>query len=268
MTYDPTNKIPPFPTRAKDLEPAFQRFDTLVTPQRLKDEYLFGIPLKSRLTGQEMKDETLKSFIVRAISIVEHDTRISVSPVEYQERFDYTIKDYYSYNFIQLNHWPVLQVVSFKAKFPNSIDFIQYPNDWVAVYNESGTFQITPTTGFLTTFFLTNDATYIPLVLNARAEWPQLWELTYTAGFDNDKLPAIVNDLIGHIAALRAMELMSSVLFPYMGYGLGIDGASQSISTAGPQFFSERIASSKETILDLTDKVKRYYNRKLLLGVL
>jgi hypothetical protein len=261
MSFDPTNKIAPFPERAVDLESGFARYEPLVTPQKLKDQYLFGIPLKSKLTGQELSDDTLKDFITRAVSEAEHTLRISISPVKYQDRYDYILKDYLEFNYIQLNHWPVLQIESFKAKFPNAVDFIQYPKEWISLYGEAGVFQITPTTGMLTTFFLTNDASYIPLLLGGRMNWPQLFEITYVCGFELDKLPALINELIGTIAMVKALELLTSVIFPVLSYSIGIDGVSQGVVTPGPQFFSERIARAEEKVLKLTDIIKRYYNK-------
>lgn len=266
--FDPTPKLPPFPERAKSVEPGFTRFEILIDVKKLKEDYLFGIPLKSALTEEEIKNDTLKRYIIRAISEIEHELKINISPVKYEDRYDYNLWDYQKYNFIQLNHWPVLQVESVKAKYPNAVDFIQFPNDWVSIYNEFGIMQLTPTNGNITQFFLTNDASYIPLLLGSRAQWPQLWQITYTSGFEKDKIPAAINDLIGYTAGLKALTQLSTVIFPIQSYGIGIDGLSQSIGTPGPEFLLPRIQDMKEQQAKLMDIVKRYYNKSLHLGVL
>jgi len=268
MSYDPTDRLPPFPERSTDVEPGFERFESFLMVDRLKSDYLFGIPLKSALTQETIQDETLTRFIVRATSLVEHELKINITPVKYEDRYDYNLWDYQKYNYIQLNHWPVLQIESVKGKYPNAIDFIQYPKEWISLYGEFGMFQLTPTNGNITQFFLTNDATYIPLLLGSRAQWPQLWQVTYVAGFENDKIPACINDLIGTAAALDALNTLAPVLFPYTGYGIGLDGVSQSIATMGPQWLAARIAELKEKYAHLLDAARSYYNKRILVSAI
>ncbi len=265
MSFEPTPKLPPFPERSVDVEAGWQRYEPLVSPQDLKEQFLFGIPLKSSLNNEELSDKTLKSFITRAVSYAEHKIKIPISPVKFQDRYDYNLWDYQKYNYLQLNHWPVIQIESVKGKYPNAVDFITFPMEWISLYNETGVFQLTPTNGQITQFFLTNDATYIPLLLGSRAQWPQLWQITYVAGFELDKIPAIVNEYIGLVASIKIMELLTSVIFPYGSYGIGIDGTSQSVSTPGPALLENRIAQANERAMDLMDTIKRYYNRQLLL---
>lgn len=264
MSFDPTPTLPAFPERAKDVEPGFERFEPLVTVAVLKSDYLFGIPLKSALTNETIKDETLLNFITRAVSSVEHELKINVSPVLYEDRYDYNLWDYQKYNYIQLNHWPVIRVEAMKGKYPNSIDFIQFPQEWISLYNEFGLLQLTPTNGQITQFFLTNDATYLPLLLGSRSQWPQLWQITYLSGFEQDKIPAMINDLVGVKAAIMALTMLAPVIFPYTGYGLGIDGTSQSVSTMGPQWLAMRIDELKQRYEEIKDAAKRYYNKAFL----
>lgn len=268
MSFDPTPKLPPFPERSIDVEPGFERFEAMIDVERLKSDFLFGIPLKSTLTGETIKDETLNRYIIRGVSIVEHDLKINISPVKYQDRYDYNLWDFQQYNYIQLNHWPVLQIESIKGKYPNSVDFIQYPSEWISCYNEFGLLQLTPTNGQITQFFITNDAAYLPLILGSRARWPQLWQVTYTSGFDNDKIPALINDIIGTAAAIDALNALAPVLFPYMGYGIGIDGVSQSISAAGPTWLQARIMDLKEKYEKMIDIAKRYYNKRIMVSAI
>ena len=268
QNFDPTPKLPPFPERSVSVEKGLTRFETLVTPDLLKADFLFGIPLKSNLTKQELSNDTLRRYIIRAVSRLETELKINISPVKYTDRYDYNLWDYQKYNFIQINHWPILQVESFRGKYPNAVDFIQFPQEWLSVYNEFGMFQLTPTNGAITQFFLTNDATYLPLLLGSRAQWPQLWEITYTSGFENDKIPAMINNLIAQNAALQALRILNPILFPYTSYGIGIDGTSQSVGGPGPQLFTERINEIKEDYAELMSIAKSYWNRRLLMSAL
>ncbi len=269
MSFDPTTIVKPFPPRADvgGLEPGFTRLESLVDPVKLRRQYLFGMKLKSTITNQELSDDDLKDFITRAISRIEHEARIAISPVKYLERFDYNIWDYTKFNWIQLNHWPVLQIESVMAKYPNTEAFIQYPAEWISCYNETGTFQMVPTQGAITQFLITNDASLLPLVLGGRANWPQLWQVAYTSGFEQDKTPAFINDLIGLYATIPILEMLNSITF-LGSYGIGIDGVSQSVSLPGPGWLDGRINQLNERAAASLDTIKRFYNNKLIVGVL
>lgn len=265
-TFEPTELVNPFPSRG-EVEPGFQRLETLMTPQMLKEQYLFGIPLKSQLTGEEMSDDTLKAFIVRAVSQIEHEAHLQISPVKFTDKYDYNIWDYTKFNFIQLDHWPVLQIESFKAKYPHQSDFIQYPEEWITVYNEFGIFQLTPTNGSISQFLITHDASLLPLVLGGRASWPQLWQVVYIAGFKNDEIPAIINELIAYYAALNVLEQMD-VNFFFGSYSIGLDGASQSVGLPGPGWLKSRIDGVKEKAAKHLDSIKRFYNHNIYISSL
>jgi hypothetical protein len=260
-TFNPTDEVNPFPPRG-EVEPGFVRLEPLMTAEILKSDYLFGIPLESTLTGETMSDETLNRFVVRAVSQIEHEAKIQISPVKFTDKFDYNIWDYTRFNWIQLDHWPVLQIESFKAKYPHQSDFIQYPEEWISVYNEFGVFQLTPTNGSISQFLITHDASLLPLVLGGRARWPQLWQVVYVAGFKNDEIPAIINELVGMYAAISVLEQFDINLF-LGGYSLGLDGASQSVSLPGPGWLQTRISSLKERAAKHLDTIKRFYHHQL-----
>lgn len=264
--FNPSDPVNPFPPRG-EVDPSFTRLESLITPDRLKKEYLFGIPLKSTITEDELDEEALKNFITRAISRVEHEARIQVSPVKFTDKYDYNIWDYQKFNFIQLDHWPILQIESFKAKYPHTQDFIQYPEEWFTIYNEFGVFQLTPTNGSIAQFLITHDASLLPIVLGGRANWPQLWQVTYTAGFKRDQMPAIINELISIYAALNVLEQLDTVVF-LGSYGIGIDGVSQSVSLPGPGWLAGRIDSLNKKAESLLDSIKRYYQHNIYLSSL
>jgi len=269
-SFIPVDKIASFPERAQGnaLESGLTRFESLITPDIMRQDYLFGLKLESALTNQAISDETLQRYINRAISNVEIELKINVNPVKYTDRYDYNLWDYQKYNYIQLNHWPVVQIESIKAKYPNAVDFIQFPSDWISLYNEFGLLQLTPTNGNITQFFLTNDATYIPLILGSRSNWPQLWQVTYTSGFINDRLPAVINNLIAQNATLQILRLLNPVLFPFNSYGISLDGVSQSVGGPGPQLLTERINETKEEYAKLMNDAKRYWNKNILISSL
>jgi len=265
MSFDPTPVIKPFPPRAIDVEPGFVRLESLVTPKELRETYLFGLPLQSVLTRAKMDDPALQKFITRAVSRVEHEARIQVSPVKFTDRHDYNIFDYQKWNFIQLNHWPILQVESFRGEFPFTDDFIEFPTDWVSCQNETGIIQMVPKHGTFSQFLITRDASLLPLILGGRAKWPQLWAVTYTAGFELDKIPAVVNELVATFATIEVLRILNRVLF-IGSHSIGIDGVSQSTSLPSPGWLSNDIKDMDTKAKELTDRIKRFYNHQILVS--
>lgn len=270
MSFDPTAPVKPFPPRAVDpqgLEPGFTRLEPLITVQGLQDTYLFGIPLASVLTRAKMKTEAIQTFITRAISKAEHVVKIPISPVKFQEFHDYNLFDYQKWDFVQLNHWPILQVESFRGQYPFTDQFIEFPTDWISCYNEFGYIQLVPKNGSFSQFLITRDASLLPLILGGRMRWPQLWEITYTAGFEQDKIPGIINDLIGTYAAIEVLRLVNRVLF-VGSHGISIDGVSQSMGLPSPGWLAGEIKSMEEKAKELADTIKRFYNKQILISAI
>jgi len=265
MAFDPTPVIKPFPPRAVDEEPGFSRLEPLVTPKELRETYLFGLPLRSVMTRQEMQDPAIQKFITRAVSRVEHEARIQVSPVKFADRHDYDLFDYQKWNFLQLNHWPILQVESFRGEYPFTSEFIEFPTDWIVTQNETGIIQLVPKNGTFSQFLITRDASLLPLILGGRMHWPQLWVVTYVAGFELDKIPAIINELVGTYATIEVLRTLNRVLF-LGSHSIGIDGVSQSTTLPSPGWLAGDIKDLEEKAKELVDKVRRYYNHNIILS--
>jgi hypothetical protein len=109
---------------------------------------------------------------------------------------------------------------------------------------------------------------------------PNLWRITYNAGFEDGKVPHMINQAIGLMAAIQAMALGGIQVF---GPGLSsesisLDGLSQSISTtvnAQHAAYSPVIAEYKELLYGKDDKdtngilfVLRYYYKGEMMGII
>jgi hypothetical protein len=60
----------------------------------------------------------------------------------------------------------VLQVESFNAQYPISVDAIVFPTDWIVVQNETGSIQMVPRTGSFSQFLVARDASLLPLFVS------------------------------------------------------------------------------------------------------
>jgi hypothetical protein len=268
VSFDPTTKVPQFPPRG-EADPAVTRLVGILDFEKFKRQYLFGLRLKDTKTNQELTPDDLKDFIANAISRIEHEARIDISPVKYTDLLDYNPYDYRKFCFLQLNHWPVIQVQSVKAQFPGSTDYLQFPTEWIVCQNESGLLQIAPRSGIPSQIAITNGSGLMPLIVmgSGAGRWPQLFEVVYTAGFDYDKIPAIMRDLIGLYASISVLELLDTSY--YQGsYSIGIDGASQSVGLPGPGWLQSRIQQNQARADKLLDVIKHAYNHSLLFSSL
>jgi hypothetical protein len=124
---NPTHNYPQGATKLTGAGAAgFSRVDPWMTPDRLKNEFLFGIPLVSLLTGQTLTDIAIKNIIRRAAADVELKCKIDIFPVQrvHREDFDRT-KYLQGWNQLQLpfGNLKSLEEVSIRAN--NSLSFNQ-----------------------------------------------------------------------------------------------------------------------------------------------
>jgi hypothetical protein len=261
-------------------EPGFVRTEPLIDAQRLKDEFLFGVPLQSSLTEEKLPMRVLDSAIRKAVGDVETSVHIAVSPIRLEDRFDFERADDLSFGTRQLTRWPVLQVEHLRALWPGRNDVlsqfgqensgeVDYPTSWVSLQGDSGLIRVVPNTGSIVAAdasFLSSSA-YRSIVLGGLKSWPNMWRITYVSGFRHDHVPVIVNDLIGTLAALKILGMMGPAVFPVNGQAIGIDGMSQSTSTAGPQWLAGRCAELTADRDRLVLQMKSYYGTDLVWSV-
>ena len=273
ITLTPPQTV--FPLDAvEELQPAVTRFATLPDATSVKDNQLFGIPLKSSLTGQTLPDSAITSAINAAISELEHTLDISITPVEYVERHDY-IGDIFqwSYNYTKLHHSPIQTVKKVEIVFANDTPaqrpLIDFPLEFVYVQGQEGTIQLIPALGtntpgyFLTAFSGTQYAALMAAL--SAGSFPGGVRVRYIAGFEKDKVPAGMSKLIEIMAAIQILSLLGPVAFPYNSIGVSIDGVSQSTGSAGVRHFVERIESLEKERDRMLDAMKSYYQKRLLL---
>jgi hypothetical protein len=275
--YDPKSTQPSFPpagTGGHDIEPGFLRFLTLPSAQTVKDNQLFGIPLRSALTKETLKDATIEKAIVKAISEIEHTLKLFISPVTIkQERHNYSWDNfYYQFGFLQLNHRPILEVQKLEVSIPSAFDnenLVEWPSAWIKPYNEHGTLQLVPLTGSGSILVTqVGSGASFPVRLFNADNYPQFWAVTYRVGFENDKVPAMIVELIEILTAIDILSLIGPVAFPYNSYSINLDGLGQAVSTPGPQWFVGRLEQLNKRKDELMDAAKSYYELGISMSVL
>jgi len=245
-------------------EAAFTRTEPLVTPEDIKTRYLFGIDLTDD-KGNELPEKTIQHAINTAVSYLEHKLDIIILPTTFKEKYDYRQQDYTNFNFLQLKKRPLCSVESLKAKFPNNVDLVNYPEEWITIEKEASQVQLVPVEGSFSGVIVTQGGSYVPLLYGTKDHWPHLFEIEYTAGFDNDCIPVVLNDMIGMQASIRLFEILGDIVL-----GPGVASESVNLDAAGVSkgltasamysAFSARIESYKKQMDDYVKTVKKYYN--------
>jgi hypothetical protein len=239
---------------------SFTRTQPLITVKQLKERYLFGIDLKDE-QGNELPDPVIQHYIDSAVSFLEHKLDIIIFPTDFEEQYDYRAVDYTNFNFLQLKKRPVSEVTELKAKFPNNVDLVEYPLQWIVLEKEAGHVQLSPVEGTFSGLIITQGGSYIPLIYGSREYWPHLFRIKYKAGFEPDCIPTIINEMIGLQAAIRLFDIFGDLLLGpgIVNENVSIDAASvgKSKNVSG---FSVRIESYRKSLTDYVDTVKKYYS--------
>lgn len=261
-----------FPLRSTgEVEPKVGRYCPISTPADLKKRKLFGIPLCSSLTGEEIEDDSIQFYIDAAISELEHMLDLHITPVRFREKHDYKRHEFtWNYNYLKVDHPNILQVHKLELSFSNDTNvngFIQFPLEHVHVMPQEGVVQLVPAfgtslSGFLLSAF--SGTQFHALRATGITDFPGGCRIEYTAGFNLDKVPVAICEAIETIAAIALLSELGPVIFPQNSTSIGIDGVSQSVSTMGPNFLSKRIEDLEKQRDRSIDALKGYYQRRFL----
>lgn len=262
-----TPEISPFPVWSVEVDDSVTRYEHIPTPESVKCNFLFGVPLVSSLTGDTLQDKTIQHYINASISEVEHEFDLYVTPTKFSEKLDYDKEMFVkSYSFIQLKHSNVLNIESFTLTFSNEEDtkVVDFPMEFVHVMPQEGVIQLVPAfgntfSGFLLSAF--SGTQFHAIRAMGFTNFPGGIRVIYTAGFAKDQIPSIIVDLIEAMAAHKILSLMGPVLFPHSSVGISIDGVSQSTGNPGPNFFQSRLKELEGHIEKAKIAVKGYYQK-------
>lgn len=270
MTTTPIN---PFPAWATSQNPSITRYSGLPTPASLKASALFGIPLRSYLTGETITDAALQTYIDQATSELEHTLDLYIAPVTFEEKHDYNRHlQFWSFGYLKVDHSPILYVEKYQLTFNNAVGggapMINVPMEYIHVQPQEGTIQLVPAnsqsvTGFIASLY--SGLGYHAIASSGVANWPGGIYVKYTCGFPPGQVPALLVGLIENMAAYKMLSIMGPILFPYNSTSIGIDGTSQSVGTMGPAFLQNRLKDMDKMIQTQMEAAKGYYQKRFLL---
>lgn len=233
----------------------------ILTVSDLKDRYFFGIDLTDP-EGKPFTEATFQHYIMTAVRWFETQLDIPIVPTTFVERHDYYRADWNQYMMLLLDNYPVIRVESFGVQWPGS-SRVGYPLEWLNVVPDSGQITVVPTTG---TFMDISVGAHSQL-FDSGVDWvPNVYDVTYSAGFEIGRVPQDIVDVIGLFASLGPFNVFGDIVAGsgLQSVSLSMDGLSQSVATTNSSTnagFGARIIQYLKQIKDQLPQLKRRYKR-------
>jgi len=243
-------------------------FTPLLSPEELKDIYLFGIPLTDK-NGVSISDETIKYYIAAAQEQLENYLALKFKKQVYVETLSFTAEHFYNWAYLRVTY-PVVYPILLEG-FLNTTKQTTYPKEWLSCKTSiDGTLYhrnlyIVPAGN---SSQLTQQQLFTGIIPNLSylglARIPNYWSVTYISGFA--VVPRQLIDIVGKLAALNIFRISGDLVVSagIGSFSLSIDGLSQSQSIKA---FDSRIQA---TLTDLTQRLlpeARDYYKGILFSV-
>lgn len=266
-----------YPENAISPGDSWSELEPLITPEKVKQLHLFGIPLVSGMrdpvTGKNdiFPMTQMAEHIDYAVAQAELETGLTIFPRKYDKSIPFDPQEYQSYGYMQLPYRPIHSIEEVSIKIANNAKLWTVPLEWIATSNLVwGQLNIL-TVGLLGVVTESGNAQPIPdvagnaLLLNALfgsgGSWiPEFWRIKLTAGFPDGKMPKVLNDLIGTMTAIEVLSLIATTFARNNSQSLSVGGLSESTGGLGPRLFDDRIEMLEKKKKKLISRLKNFYN--------
>lgn len=241
----------------------------VMSPQELLALYFYGIDIRSK-DGSQLSDEAIRYQIKTSQEEVEKFLEVRLSIKFIEQTLDYYRDDYWNKFPILRTKLPVKKPLSLIGAL-NGIEQIRYPADWLNVKKDSEgnmykKIHVVPIGSMMGSSgsVILSGITAMYGITAFNNDIPNYFTVQYLTGWDSDKLPFDIIDLVGKYAAIRLLQQLGDLV---LGAGissisLGVDGLSQSISStksASSSAYSARINAYLKDIEVYSQKLKNYY---------
>lgn len=234
----------------------------LISADEVKENYLFGLDLTND-AGEPIPNSVYEFYIKSAVSWMETRLDIKILPTVIDlEEHDFYIRDYESYLLLQLDHVPVLDVTKISLVLPNNISVLDYQKDWQYSLKEAGQINIIPGGSAL---LLGTSGAWLPFVYGRAKHIPNVFHVTYTAGFAKGKVPGVLVDAVGMYASFGPLGILGDLLggAGIASQSISLDGLSQSFNTtssATNSGYGSRILQYQKQLKDILPQLRRAYH--------
>lgn len=237
------------------------RYESLMTVKNLKERFIAGVDLTFD-DGSPFPDSLFEYCISSAISTLEHELDIYIAPVQKADDVDFRTPNFYNWDFVQLDHYPIVSVDKWEVIFPSNQTLFEYPLSWIRLDADKGVVRLFPDRGQIPQWMV--NASFYPYLVMGQSNLPHFYKIHYTAGFDVEKIPFAINEVIGIMASMLPLDIAGDLI---AGAGIasssvGLDGISQSISTTASATnagYGARIISLKSRLKEHMTTLRNYY---------
>ena len=205
----------------------------VITVEELKDIYLFGVDL-TRDDGTAFPDSMFAHHIKEAVAWLESHLEIPLTPRRIvEEKHDFFREEYQKWLWIQLEQYPTIAVEAVKMVLPGEQLVREYTSDWFHLQRDSGQLQLMPPQGSMGMILLGASGAWLPFMLAHARNIPDVFRVTYSAGFEAGHVPENIKAMVGKKAAMGPLNIAGDLISGagIAAQSLSIDGLSQSIST-------------------------------------
>ena len=244
-----------------------------LSPDTFKRDYLFGIDL-CNAGGEKISDKAIQSRIDAAVSRLEIDLEVDITPKCRTETVDFSRDTYRNWGYLEVNR-PVGKVVSLEGQL-GSINQVFIPIDWVSIpVNSDETMRsriirVMPVGSSAQYSGLFGSGLMIQLSLMSWHTVPNFWRISYQSGFS--QIPFEIMDVVSKMAAIDVMNMVQDLSLGagVQSTGISFDGFSSNKSLTASAMFgtlSSKIEGYKKD-LDYQLKLLRSHYRGVHLTVL
>jgi hypothetical protein len=242
---------------------------SLITGEQVKEDFLFGIKLESPATKEKITVPMIDRQVRIAIGELETEVGINIFPVQHRERQAYDQNEFRAFGYMRLRQRPVTSIESLKVVASNDTVLWSVDLSWIdAGFLSKGQVYLLPLNLALTpnaSGSAAGAAIFISML--GSSSWiGAFWDVVYTTGYKDGKLPISVNTLIGIQTAINILGILAAANAKQGSKSIGIDGLSQSSSNPGPQVYDTYITLLRERKKQLLNKLKNQFGLKLFSG--
>jgi hypothetical protein len=270
-----------WPQNAFDAAPGLDRIEPFLTASKFKKRFLFGVPLKSPVTKEEITNSDIKDYITRAGNLFELDSKVDIFPVVRRWRLPFDPNLYHQFIYLEVPVKPVQQVFNLaitsasysltpgeNQRYPRGAEIYTIPNEWVEMGNAlRGIVNVNPINPAFSAIgtnagVAASGATILQFI--GQQGWvPAYWNIEVLCGMGSKEgnVPFMVNEAVG----LRAVMLVLDNVIPQYriaSQSLNIDGQGQSVSNQMYALLQDKRDQAEKNYNIIVGKIKTLTSSK------
>jgi hypothetical protein len=260
-----------YPVHALATSGLMRRVEPILTPEQLKSRLLKGIPLFFS-NGDTFSDDELKDRIYLASNAAELQLKTTLTRESRQEKLPFKQEDYKAYIHLTAEQGPIVSIEHLAIVSADKNTIFEIPPTWIETSNFAkriiNVIPLLAAYGVNSVQGAVGNAGIAFLTVIDGLNWvPAYWQINYTSGISNKegKIPTVVNELIGCIAAIDILSEIAAT-FIHTSQSQTQDGISQSSSGLGPRIYMIRIEELEKKRTTLEAQLRTIFSNKFIIG--